>query len=495
MPRRNFKGIRCAACGRSASANATAASCAECGGRLEVVMDLDRVSERISREKIARSRERGVWRYQDMLPVMSQSSILSLGEGNTNLLRSRALAEVLGLKRLYVKDETTNPSGAFIDRGTTLEVSRARALGFRSAACAWSGNLASSVAAYCARAGMQSKAYLPGEIDLGKLYQVVAYGAEIVPSFSRTEAENLLFEDRGKHYPVTAWNPFFLEGLKTAAVEIVDQLEWKAPDWIAVPVGSGANISMLHKGLVEIERLGLVDKVKTRLLAVQVEGCSPIADMVRGQSRRSTATSCSFARDIAVEDPAMAEEAVAAISDTCGDAAVVSEKEIIDSVDLLAKSEGIFAEPASASTVAGLRRMVDSGKVDRSDTVVLMVTGIGLKDPMMAKKLASRNRVARSMMSRLDGLPKTRRVGDTKLSVLEMLSHGADYAYSLRKRLASERGRTISLVSMYQHLSELEEMGLIGVERHERSPERRMRVYYSIMDRGAELLGQERSDS
>ena len=451
-------------------------------------MDTDLMCSSVSQSSLRASRQRGIWKYRDMLPVMNPRGALSLGEGYTNLLRSESLAHVLGMKKLFIKDETTNPSGSFLDRGMAVEVSRVRALGFRSAACAWSGNLAASLAAYCARGGVRSRAYLPGEIDLGKLYQIVAYGAEIVPSRDKDEANGCLLEPSEEFYPVTGSNPFFLEGMKTTAIETVDQLDWVAPDWIVLPVGNGVHLSMLAKGLHEVESLGLLDEVATKFLAVQVDGCSPIVDAIRGPSKNPKVAVSSFARDIAVERPSMGDEAVAAIRETGGDAVTVSEREMIDSVKLLARSEGIFAEPASASTVAGLRKLVESGVVRRSDVVVALITGIGLKDPIMARSIAKKNRVARSMISRFEGATTPRRVGASKSAILSILSDGADYAYSVRRKLADEFDRPMSLVSVYQHLNELEALGLITVERRERSPERRVRVYYALTENGAEFL-------
>lgn len=451
------------------------------------MMDLESVKERVTRDSLRSSRNRGVWKYADLLPIMNPKDIVTLGEGNTNLMRSESLAHVIGLKRLYVKDETTNPSGAFLDRGTTVEVSRAKALGFRGAACGWSGNLASSLAAYCARGGLHSKAHLPGQIDLGKLYQTVAYGAEIIPCASRDEAYSRLLEQQREFYPVTAHSPFFLEGIKTSGIEVVDQMDWSPPDWIVVPMGNGTHLSMIRKGMKSLEALGVIGSASTRLVGVQVEGCSPIADMLRpGAGARRKSVECTFARDIAIESPGMAEEAVEAIRSSRGDAVVVSEREILEAVKSLARNEGIFAEPASASTIAALRHLLDSKTIARSDSVVCMITGIGLKDPAMARKIASRNKVARNIISRFEETPFTRRIGDTKLAILRMLREAETYAYAMRKRLASE-GKSISLVSVYQHLSELQDLGLIAVDRHERSAERRIRIYYALTEKGKEV--------
>jgi len=495
MAQPNFVGISCVRCGSRQPVISPSPICRRCGGRLEVVMDLEEVKQRVSRESIERSRNRGVWKYTDLLPLMNPRDIVSLGEGNTNLSRSESLAHILGLRRLYLKDETTNPSGAFLDRGVTVEVSRAKSLGYRGASCGWSGNLASSLAAYCARGGMHARAHLPGQIDLGKLYQAVVYGAEIVPCHTKDEAFTRLMDQQKEFYPITAHSPFFLEGIKTSGIEVVDQLDWALPDWIVVPMGNGTHISMMYKGLKSLESIGLVDSVSTRLVGVQVEGCSPIADAFKGRpsGARKKNPDVTFARDIAVESPGMADEAIEALRSSGGDAVTVSEKEILDAVRNLAMNEGIFAEPAAASTIAALRRMLDSKVISRSESVVCMITGIGLKDPSMARKLASRNRVARNIISRFEETPFTRRIGDTKLAILKMLHGGESYAYAIRKKLA-EDGKSISLVSVFQHLSELNDMDLITVDRHERSPERRVRVYYVLTERGHDVLSSLRAD-
>lgn len=488
MAQRGLMGIMCSACKSLVPVNSPSPLCMKCQGRLEVMMDLETAKERIAGDLSSASGAKGVWRYGCLLPPLNPKDIVSLGEGNTSLLRSELLAQVLGSRSLFIKDETTNPTGAFIDRGTTVEVSRAKALAFRAAACGWSGNLSASMAAYCARGGLRSRAYLPGHIDLGKLYQAVAYGAEIIPCSTRDEAFDNLISGQHEFYPVTARNPFFLEGVKTTGIEIVEQLKWHPPDWMILPMGNGSHLAMTYKGLREIEALGIVKENHTRLVGVQAEGCSPIADMVRARAGRRKPVDCTFARDIAIEKPAMAQEAVSAIKQSRGDVAVVSEKEVLDGVELLAKNEGIFAEPASASTVVALRKLLEAGTISRSDSVVCVITGIGLKDPLMARNIALRNKAARTYISMFGESVPARRIGESKFSILRILSEGGNYAYAVRKRLVSQRGKPMSLVSVFQHLKELQELGLVFIEKQERSRQRRMRVYYSLTPKGRELI-------
>lgn len=482
-----FVGLVCTKCGAKQPVSFPWPTCERCDGRLEAVMDLEAVKERVRKDPTRWSKGRGVWKYSELLPLMSTRDIVTLGEGSTNLMRSEMLALALGMKRLFIKDETSNPSGSFLDRGTTVEVSRAKALGHRTVACSWSGNLASSVAAYCARGGLRSRAYLSSRIDLGKLYQIVAYGAEIILCSSREEASRKLLEQPIAHYPLTACNAFFLEGIKTSGIEIADQMDWRPPDWIIVPMGNGAHLSMIHKGLKELQELGIIEELNTRLLGVQIEGCSPIVDMVRAQDGSEKSLDAGFASDITVMTPAMGEEAARAITSSGGDALVVSEREVLEAVKDLASEEGIFAEPAAASTVAGLRKALESGIIGRSESVVCMITGMGLKDPMMARKLASQNRAARSILARLETTAFTRRIGDTKLAILRLLRRESSYAYSIRNMLALE-GKAMSLASVYQHLSELESLGLIAVERRVRTAARRVRVYYGVTMKGQEVL-------
>ncbi len=483
----SFVGIVCVNCHAEQPVGSPSPVCRRCGGRLEVVLDLEGVKERVTKESIRESKIRGVWKYRELLPVMNPKGIVSLGEGNTNLMRSESLAQVLGMRKLFIKDETSNPSGSFLDRGTTVEISRAKALAYRAVACGWSGNLASSSAAYCARGGLHSIAYLPSQIDLGKLYQIVAYGAEIIPCTSRENASMKVSERLDEHYPLTPSNPFFLEGVKTSGIEVADQMDWKMPDWIIVPMGNGSHLAMIHKGLRDLEAIGIVEKAGTRLLGVQVEGFSPIVDRIRTRSGKNKTGDAAFARDIAVRDPGMADEAIQAIQSSGGDALVVSEKEILDAVKSLASNEGIFAEPAAASTIAAVRKGLDSGVLGRSESVVCVITGMGLKDPAMARKLASRDRAARNIITRFEETPFTRRIGDSKLAILRILQESESYAYGIRKEL-SALGRDMSLVSVYQHLSQLEDMGLIVVERRDRTAERRVRVYYALTARGQEVL-------
>jgi threonine synthase len=483
----SFIGIVCVECRTEQPVTSPSPVCRRCGGRLEVVLDLEAAREKVTKRSIRESKSRGVWKYRELLPIMNPRGIVSLGEGNTNLMRSESLAQVLGMRRLYIKDETSNPSGSFLDRGTTVEISRAKALAYRVVACGWSGNLASSSAAYCARGGLHSLAYMPSQIDLGKLYQIVAYGAEIIPCASRESASRKVSERMDDHYPLTPSNAFFLEGIKTSGIEVADQMDWKLPDWIIVPMGNGSHLAMIRKGLKDLELLGVVEKASTRLLGVQVEGFSPIADRIKSRGAKSKSGDSTFARDIAVRDPGMADEAIEAIRSSGGDALVVSEKEILDAVKSLASNEGIFAEPAAASTVAAIRGALESGMIGRSETVVCMITGMGLKDPAMARKLASRNRAARNIITRFEEMPFTRRIGDSKLAILRIIQESESYAYGIRKQL-SDQGRSMSLVSVYQHLSELEELGLVVVERRDRTAERRVRVYYSLTARGQDVL-------
>jgi len=489
MPAGNFVSMICVECKSASPINSPSHICRRCGGRLQVILDMESAKENLTRESLERSNSRGVWRYEGLLPILNRKTIISLGEGNTDLRKTDSLSQVLGSRWLYVKDETTNPSGAFVDRGMTVEISRARALGFGAAAGGWSGNLASSLAAYCARGGMKSRAYIPADIDIGKLYQAVAYGAEIVPCDSAEEANRSLIENQDKYYPVTARNAFFLEGVKTTGIEVVEQLNWNPPDWLVIPMGNGSHLAMTKKGLREIADIGLTKKASTRLVGVQVEGCSPIVDSMRDRKDAQKAERhATIAWDIAIKNPRMGGEAATAIRESNGLAVAVTEAEILDAVELLARSEGLFAEPASASPVAAVRRMLDDGTMLRSESVVCVITGTGLKDPLTARSIACKNKAARDIISRYEDSFRQGGIGDTKVQIIRILLRGQNYAYAIRKELMSITNRSFTLTSIFQHLKELEDSGLIAVERRERSPQRRIRVYYCLTPRGKEIV-------
>ena len=299
----------------------------------------------------------------------------------------------MGLKRLYVKNEGENPTGSFKDRGMTVALSKARELGRRKTVCASTGNTAASLAAYSARAGLDCVVFVPkGKVAAGKMLQVVIHGARIFQvdgDFDQAmELVVKLTEHRKKFYLMNSLNPFRLEGQKTLAYEVCDQLEGTAPDALVLPVGNGGNISAIWKGFNEFHELGAV-RGTPRLVGVQAEKAAPIARAVKKHQEtiRAVSNPQTIATAIRIGFPVNWAKVLGAIRESEGTAETVSDKEILQAQQELASKEGIFVEPASAASIAGLKKSVDAGIVNRSDLVVCVTTGHGLKDPSISDHL------------------------------------------------------------------------------------------------------------
>ncbi|PCN50314.1 threonine synthase [Candidatus Geothermarchaeota archaeon ex4572_27] len=378
------EGLRCISCGRSFSLDHPHYACTSCGGLLDVTYDYSELEGQSLLAKWSR-RPMGVWRYRELLPA-DHSMAVTLGEGGTGLHRCIRLGGALGLKRLFVKNEGENPTGSFKDRGMTVGVTRALELGVKATACASTGNTSASLAAYSARAGLACLVLVPsGRIARGKLVQAIAHGAKVVAikgGFDDALREVRRLCEGRKLYLLNSINPFRLEGQKTLAYEVYEQLGHQAPDVVVVPVGNAGNISAIWKGFKELRALGLIERAP-RMMGVQAEGASPFASMIR--EGRETLIPVerpeTVASAIRIGSPVNWPKARAAVLESGGWAVVVSDQEIIEAQRRLARLEGLFVEPASAASIAGLARLIEEGLVDRDETVVCVATGHGLKDP------------------------------------------------------------------------------------------------------------------
>ncbi len=376
--------LRCITCGANYNLDEVIYKCRKCEGILEVIMDLEGIKESISTDKW-RGTSLSVWRYADFLPIKNRLNIVTLNEGGTGLHRCRRLAEKLGLKKLFVKFEGENPTASFKDRGMTVGISKAKELGVGIVICASTGNTSASLAAYAAKAGMQCIVLVPvGKIALGKLAQAIAHGARLVQVKGNfDDSLNLVFqlcERNSQIYLLNSINPFRIEGQKTLAFEVSEQLGL-SPDCMVMPVGNAGNISAAWKGFNEFEALDLV-KSKPRMIGVQAEGASPIVTAYREKKHTIKPVEApeTVATAIRIGNPVSWSKALSAIYDSDGYADTVSDQEILDAQRLLAQTEGIFAEPASAAPVASLKNLIDQHEIDRSDSIVCVATGHGLKD-------------------------------------------------------------------------------------------------------------------
>jgi threonine synthase len=484
--------VQCKKCGKKYATEAYATTCPNCNGILTAIYALEDIREQVSPSVLER-RIPSVWKYFEFLPVLNKSNIVSLGEGGTFLHKCERLAEKLGLQNLYLKDETTNPTGAFIDRGTTVEVSKIKEFGFKSVCCGLSGNLAASLVAYAARAGLRCKIFLPQRVDVGKFYQTIAYGADIEIARDKEDAcrnaWRWVVQGGNTSHFVMPYNLYFLEGEKTTAYEICEQFNWTPPDAIIVPTGSGGHLSMIWKGINELYQIGFLNEKTVKLIGVQAEGCAPIVETYKKGSNKIIPTNkvSTIAIDIGVREPPCGEMALAAIRESKGTAVSVSDKEIIDAVSVLAKLEGIFAEPASATTIAGLKKLVDEGAISPSEKVVCVITGMGLKYPEVTKTLVKGNGKLEKLLRRVERRKYTTRLGETKLHILQIISRKESYGYEIWKILGERFKVKLKIPSVYQHLAELEDGGLIMRSKSETFGKVK-RNYYKLTDRGRSVL-------
>jgi threonine synthase len=376
-------GLRCRECSRSFPDEAIHV-CDFCFGPLEVAYDYDEIARITSREKIAAGR-RSMWRYEDLLPVQDPNPI-DLGAGYTPLVRAERLGALLGIKELWIKDDTANPTGSFKDRVVSVALTKARQLGFTVAACASTGNLANSVAAHAARAGMASVVLIPSNLEAAKIRMTAVYGGELIAVDGTYDDVNRLCAELTSERPNWAFvnvnvRSYYAEGSKTLAFEIAEQLGWQAPDHMVVPIASGSQLTKIDKGFRELGKVGLLDEIPdVRISGAQAQGCSPVAtafaneDTIILPQRPDT-----IAKSLAIGNPADGYYALDVIRSTGGSCGSVSDAEIIDAIKLLARTEGIFAETAGGVTIATLIKLANEGKIKPDERTVAIVSGHGLK--------------------------------------------------------------------------------------------------------------------
>ncbi len=379
--------LRCIVCQSTSAITTTLYRC-PCGGLLEVEHDLAALRGQISRETFDRRlavrtgpEGSGVWRFRELVFPLAITPV-SGPEGNTNLYRSPRLAAWAGLDDLWLKHEGENPTGSFKDRGMTVGVTHACAIGATSVVCASTGNTASSLAAYAARAGLRSFVLVPeGEIAFGKLAQTLAYGARTVQIRGDFDAAMRLIRQIGDRvYILNSINPFRLEGQKTIVFELLQQLNWTPPDWIVLPGGNLGNTGAFGKALRELETLGLISR-KPRLAVVQASGANPFYRAFRTGFRTfEPRPARTVATAIQIGAPVNYLKAKQAVLETDGVVTEVSDQEIMDAKAQI-DAAGIGCEPASAASLAGIRRLVAEGVIRRGDQVVAILTGHLLKDP------------------------------------------------------------------------------------------------------------------
>src|SRR3954469_4814661 len=377
------EGLRCRECARPYPAEALHV-CEYCFGPLEVVYDYDAIAAVISRERIAAG-PLSIWRYANLLPAVNDGAV-DLGAGFTPLLRADRLAAELGLGELWIKNDTLNPTGSFKDRVVSVALARARELGFKVAACASTGNLANSVAAHAARAGMRHYVFIPANLESGKVLMSAVYGHNLIAVEGSYDDVNRLCAELASEHPSWAFvnvnlRTYYAEGSKTLAFETAEQLGWEAPDHVVVPVGSGSQLTKIAKGFRELHKVGLLDdEPHVRVSGAQAEGCSPVATAFNeGHEYIRPVKPSTIAKSLAIGNPADGPYALDEVRQSGGGMEAVSDQEIVDAMLLLARTEGIFAETAGGVTIATLSRLAAKGVVRRDEKVVAYITGPGLK--------------------------------------------------------------------------------------------------------------------
>ncbi len=376
------QGLRCRECSRDYPATAQHV-CEYCFGPLEVAYDYDGIKSAISRDVIA-SRRPSLWRYEELLPASAQSPV-DLGAGFTPLIRADRLAEELGLGELWVKNDTVNPTGSFKDRVVSVALTKARELGFKVAACASTGNLGNSVAAHAAHAGLQSFVFIPKNLEKAKVLGSAIYGTTLIAVDGNYDEINRLCSELADEQPTWAFvnqnvRPYYSEGSKTLAFETAEQLGWQAPDHVVVPVASGSQLTKIAKGFRELAKVGLIEESAVRISGAQAAGCGPVAEaFVTGSDHVKPVKPQTIAKSLAIGNPADGGYVLDEVRSSGGAVGAVCDEQIVEGIQLLARTEGIFAETAGGVTVATLKKLAEQGVVRSDERVVIYITGNGLK--------------------------------------------------------------------------------------------------------------------
>ena len=377
------RGLKCRLCGK-AYPSEPLNFCTDDFGPLEVDYDYDAVAETLTRAKVE-TRPFTMWRYRELLPL-DDAPTVGVQVGGTPLVRADRLAEALGVERVWLKNDAVNfPTLSFKDRVVSVALSKAREFGFKTVGCASTGNLANSVAANAAAAGLESYIFVPADLERSKILGTSVYGAHLIGVSGTYDQVNRLCTQVAFKYGWGFVNinlrPFYAEGSKTVGFEIAEQLGWRTPPHIVVPMAGGSLIGKIAKAFQELAQIGLLKDPSCKIYGAQATGCSPITTAVKNgwESPRPVRKPNTIAKSLAIGDPADGYFAARLIRESGGWAEDVSDAEIADAMLLLARTEGVFAETAGGVTVAVMRKLIEQGRIPRDEEVVICITGNGLK--------------------------------------------------------------------------------------------------------------------
>jgi len=401
---KNVKCARCVVCGKEYEPAPDITLCS-CGGVLDIIYDYEYIASQVSRATLAANRDFTMWRYRSFLPIREDSPAPPLRVGWSPIYPAPRLAEIIGVKYLFIKDDGQNPTSSLKDRASAVAVVKAREAGADTVACASTGNAASSLAGNAAAAGLSSVIFVSSRAPAGKVAQLLIFGAKVFSVEGSYEDAFRLsaqaIEKYGWYNRNAAINPYLMEGKKTVSMEIAEQLAWEVPDYVAVSVGDGCTIAGVWKGFKDLYAAGLISRLP-RLISVQAAGCCPINRAARTGAPLEPMEENTIADSIAVGVPRNPVKAINAIRESGGVTVEVTDVEILEAMVLLGKTCGVFAEPAGAAGTAGLMRAVREGLIPKDARVVSIVTGNGLKDTASGMKAAGQPVRIEPDISRLD---------------------------------------------------------------------------------------------
>ena len=382
--------------------------CDDCFGPLDVKYDFPTVNK-----NTFANREHTYWRYFELLPIADKSNIVNIGAGMTPLIKAEKLGSALGLNNLYIKNDSVNPTFSFKDRPAGIAVSKAKEFGLSSVGCASTGNLAAATAAHAAKGGFTCYVFVPSDIEHAKIAQALAYGANFIAVDGTYDDANRIAAQIGDNKGIGIVNinmrSYYVEGSKTLAFEVAEQLGWQVPDHLVVPVGSGAMLNAICKGFEELESLSLIGKVSgMHMIAGQPHGCAPIVDAFKKNSTEviPVENPDTIAKSLAIGDPGDGRYVLKRLKQYNGYAEESTNKEILDAIILLAKTEGIFTEPAGGVSVAVLKKMVEERKIDKNDSTICYVTGNGLKATEVLMEVLPKPQVMQKDVAKISAMVK-----------------------------------------------------------------------------------------
>ena len=382
--------------------------CDDCFGPL----DVHYVFPDLTKEMFT-GREQSYWRYFELLPITDKSNIVSINAGMTPLVKAEKLGKELGLNNLYIKNDSVNPTFSFKDRPAGVAISKAKEFALKSVGCASTGNLASATAAHAAKAGFPCYIFAPSDIEHAKIAQALSYGAEYISVDGTYDDANRIAAQIGDSKGVGVVNinmrSYYVEGSKTLAYEVAEQLGWKVPDQLVVPTGSGAMLNAICKGFEELENVSLINQVSNmHMNCAQPHGCAPIVNAFKNNVSDVTPVENpdTVAKSLAIGDPGDGRYVLKRLKQYNGIAEECNNKEILDAILLLARTEGIFTEPAGGVSVSVVKKMIDDGKIDKDETVVCYVTGNGLKATESIMEVLSKPEVMQADVAKISAVVK-----------------------------------------------------------------------------------------